>query len=448
MGVYILFTMEQVAEQAQEFVNTQLNEMKNTVENWESLPWSPVTPPEVVAEKMPSFVCGELLFAIMSLICFIHAWKKGRTYLLVWFASIFAGCANDAVFMFLPGVDNFFHAQGTIMITPRLPLYILFVYNSFMYVSVVAGFQLQLGAFGNSCAVGLLAELFYCVYDLVGIKFIWWTWHDTDVATSERLFDVPIGSSMWVITFCSSFYFLLYTTSCRTPRIGRFQFVYILLVLCIFTTPLMMLQMGACQLFGQMGRPNIVSLMILLLFYLMIISFKMIFSGNWLSKRFPSVQADGFLSAAINIYFGALTGIAVYFKPETHTSTGVHQSLGECGVQELDLSGLPREKYLCSRSYDERFNIVGAPNTTSQWYTISGLPIENHDVWILAICLLSLVGIILYTYLYTARKILVRRPLAQRTPSVNPVAKKIGVTDIPKATDKQNTTRKRKNKKS
>ena len=34
-----------------------------------------------------------------------------------------------------------------------------------------------------------------------GIKFLWWTWHDTDAPIDYRILGVPIGSTVWVITF-------------------------------------------------------------------------------------------------------------------------------------------------------------------------------------------------------------------------------------------------------
>merc|ERR1712137_398746 len=446
MGVYILFTMEQVAEQAQEFVNTQLNEMKNTVENWESLPWSPVTPPEVVAEKMPSFVIAEILFAVVSLVCFVHSYKKGRTYILVWWASILAGVANDAIFMFLPGVDNFFHAQGTVMLTPRLPLYILFVYNSFIYVSVVAGFQLQLGVLGNSAFVGLLAEAFYCVYDLIGVKFLWWTWHDTDVAIFERIQDVPVGSSMWVITFTSSFYFLLHILSCRSRRIGWPLFFFIILMLCLFTTPMMMAQMVLFQLGGVMGRPNVLSFSLLLLGYMIVISASMIYSDKWLSKRFKPSFVDGVLSTAINIYFAALTFMAVVFKAEDQVSEGYHQSLGQCGVPEENLSGLTREKFLCAQQFQEPF-VISDVGSGEKWYTIAGVENQFIELWVIGICFVGLIGITFYSYLYTASPLQTPAPTlkANRTPSMNPMGKnKIDTSNIPSAEEGKRGVRKRK----
>ena len=36
---------------------------------------------------------------------------------------------------------------------------------------------------------------------IAGIKFLWWTWHDTDAPIDYRILGVPIGSTVWVITF-------------------------------------------------------------------------------------------------------------------------------------------------------------------------------------------------------------------------------------------------------
>jgi len=400
----------------------------------------------VVAEKMPSFVIAEILFAVVSLVCFVHSYKKGRTYILVWWASILAGVANDAIFMFLPGVDNFFHAQGTVMLTPRLPLYILFVYNSFMYVSVVAGFQLQIGILGSSAVVGLLAELFYCVYDLIGVKLLWWTWHDTDPAIFERIQDVPIGSSMWVITFASSFFFLLNILSFKIRRIGWIQFFFITIVLCLFTTPLMMAQMGLFQLGSVMGRPNAQSLGMLLLAYMIVISGSMLLSGSWLMKRFKPTAVDALISAVINIYFAALVFVAVYFKPESHVSHGIHQTVGDCGVSEPNLSGLSRGKFLCSNNFDEPFTTPSNIGSEGQWYTVTGVEHKAFDVWVISVCLISLIGITFYSYFFTAP--VGSRPSTvgvKRTPSMNPVAKsKITKGSTIPAAKKGSNTRKRK----
>ena len=50
-----------------------------------------------------------------------------------------------------------------------------------------------------------MGEMIYAPYDLTGIKYLWWTWHDTDAPIAHRLLGVPVGSTVWVITFTASF---------------------------------------------------------------------------------------------------------------------------------------------------------------------------------------------------------------------------------------------------
>jgi hypothetical protein len=72
----------------------------------------------------------------------VAAGRERRMHVLVWFAALIAGTANDLIFMALPLVDNFWQAQATIMITPRLPLYIPCVYVCFMYFPTVSVWRL------------------------------------------------------------------------------------------------------------------------------------------------------------------------------------------------------------------------------------------------------------------------------------------------------------------
>src|SRR5436190_5602187 len=101
------------------------------------LPWRHFTSPAEKWAAQPSFVIGEYLFIALAVAALVHAKRQGRAHLLVWVAALVAGTANDLIFMALPLVDNFWQAQATIMITPRLPLYIPCAYACFMYVPTV-----------------------------------------------------------------------------------------------------------------------------------------------------------------------------------------------------------------------------------------------------------------------------------------------------------------------
>ena len=104
--------------------------------------------------------------------------------------------------MALPFCDNFWQAQASIMVTPRMPLYIIEMYASVLYCSSIAArrFKLSYGAEAAMC--GILAHLLYHTYDINGPRYLWWTWHDGDPAISKRQLNAPIGSSMWILTYC------------------------------------------------------------------------------------------------------------------------------------------------------------------------------------------------------------------------------------------------------
>merc|ERR1712193_529195 len=139
--------------------------------SWELYPWKKFTPPAERFQVLPTFVVGEFVFIFLAALLLVHAIKQGRCHLTIWIASIVAGTANDAFFMALPIVDNFWQSQACIMLTPRMPLYIPCVYVVFMYTSAVAAWRIgngssgqgvwALGAAGTAALAGLMGEMIY-----------------------------------------------------------------------------------------------------------------------------------------------------------------------------------------------------------------------------------------------------------------------------------------------
>ena len=387
------FGMEQIAESFNLYYS-----------KWNHIPWSFYTNPQLVHERLPTFVFGEFLFFLLSLVCFIHAVKKKN--LFIWIATVIVGCTNDVIFMYLPAVDNFFHAQGTIMLTPRLPLYILCVYNSFMYLSTVSVIDLNLPIYGKAAIAGIIGELFYAPYDIIGAKYLWWTWHDSDLATGIKILGAPVGSSVWVITFCFSFVFLLSLT--KSKLINFF-------LLLGFCTPLMVLQMSLFQIFGKPGIPDHNTLYFLLATYFLLI----VFAINRVKTRKQPVRVkktgfvDFFLFLAISVYFFGLSLIILH-DPTAHVSTGIHQTIGDCNTIEYDLAGNARTKYFCPENFSEDFRIdcpphssynslrsLKNPDNTYSWYTVCGAPFSDYNNYAITIFVLCVVGIYVYLYFLT-----------------------------------------------
>lgn len=341
-------------------------------------------------QAMPSFLIGEYMFIALAMLALAHARGCGRAHLLAWVAALVAGTANDLFFMALPLVDNFWQAQATIMLTPRLPLYIPCVYVCFMYLPWAAVRRLGLPPFAAASATGLVAILFYAPYDIVGAKFLWWTWHDTDQPIANRILGAPIGSTMWVIVFVAAWSWLLDRVARRDPSVHARTFVKALALVALASTPIMMVELGILQQLDG-GIPGIRGLVVLVLLHVVLIV------RGW-RRRVPpreSPRADRWLRVALPLYFAILASIMAVFDPATHVSTGVHQTYGPCGVEARDIAGHVRHEYLCAQELEEDFGfdcVDALPADRSTWYTVCGRPHRGFATWMTAVASLGLLG--------------------------------------------------------
>jgi hypothetical protein len=336
----------------------------------------------------PSFLFGEALFIACAIAALVHARRHGRAHVFAWVAALVAGTANDVFFMALPLVDNFWQAQATIMLTPRLPLYIPCVYVCFMYIPTVTVWRLGLPPLAGAAATGLLAGLFYAPYDIVGAKFLWWTWHDTDLPISNRILGAPIGSTMWVITFVAAFARLVEHGRRRElARAGAFAAA--LAIVAVLCTPLMMVQLTVLQQLDG-GIPGGIGLVTVVTIYGALVA------RGWRARASRELASDRLLRAMIVAHFVTLAAVMAIFDPATHVATGVHQTYGPCGVEVTDIAGLRRHEFVCADELDEPFDfrcVGGPPPEGAQWYTVCGTPHRRFAETMLALAALAGIGI-------------------------------------------------------
>jgi hypothetical protein len=362
------------------------------------LPWRVFTSPADQWAVMPSFLVGEYLFYACAALALTHAWRQGperRKHLLAWIGALLAGTANDMIFMALPLVDNFWQAQATVMLTPRLPLYIPCVYVCFMYFPTVSAWRLGLPPLARAALTGLAASLFYAPYDITGAKFLWWTWHDSDAPIASRILGAPIGSTMWVITFVAAFSWLLGRAVDRDPAVSGKTFLKGLGLVCGLSTLLMMAQMTVLQQLDG-GVPGPISLVVVTLLYGLLI-----WRARGRAAPCPPREVDRLLHTAVVLYFTTLAVIMAAFTPETHVSASVHQTYGECHVEATDITGLTRYQYLCAEDFDEDFSFDCAelPPEGAEWYTVCGRPHTSYAKWLLGVSGLGVAGVALYSFL-------------------------------------------------
>ena len=71
---------------------------------------------------------------------------------------------------------------------------------------------MRLPRWSEPFAVGLADCLLDVPFDILGIKFLWWTWHDTDPNIFERSFHVPITryDGLHVVNVCLTYIIALF----------------------------------------------------------------------------------------------------------------------------------------------------------------------------------------------------------------------------------------------
>ena len=369
------------------------------------MPWRHFTSPVTTWSELPSFVVGQALFIACAIALLGHAWRQrargdGNAHLFVWVGALVAGTANDLIFMVLPLVDNFWHAQGNLMLTARLPLYIPCVYVCFMYFPTVAVRRLRLPTLSQAALTGLVAIVFYAPYDITGAKHLWWTWHDTDLTIANRILGAPVSSSLWVITFSATFAWLVDRIVARNERVPLKSFVLGLIVLGALTTVLMVLQMTVLQqldpLLGFEGTPG----------YAALTAGTLIYAGLWArgrsrAKPQPSRADDKVLYRAVAAHFIVFIAITAVSDPSAHRSTGVHQEVGRCYVEAQDITGLKRHQFLCASDFQEDFHFGCAtePERGQRWYTICGRAHNRFPLWLGAVSALGITGLLTFSFL-------------------------------------------------
>lgn len=148
-----------------------------------------------------SYIYCEAVFIIGGILMFFHSLKQGGRWPFLYFASIFHGFTVELMAYFVPHIDNFWHAQGVFtFIERRLPLYVVFLCRfqiAFVMISqfdtkifsdpvfyyhsswAMSKMKLKCG-YAEHLAVGLMTVLIDMPYDIIGVKYLHWIWHDTD----------------------------------------------------------------------------------------------------------------------------------------------------------------------------------------------------------------------------------------------------------------------------
>ncbi|CAH1233453.1 Hypp745 [Branchiostoma lanceolatum] len=382
-------------------------------ESW----WIAFRSPLEIYEKHSNFLVAEIALYTMAVLTLGHAFRIGGRYRSLWFAALLHGVVTETVCYWTPEINNFWHAQSSVMMLgKRLPLYIMLCHPVFNYVSNVAASRLKLGIFPTAYTSALADCVSFHVFDIIAIKLLWWTWHDTDPTIYERHFWVPFTSTLYRLTFSPTFTLFFYgthkvMTGKRMLQAGSFlQETASILLTGLLTFPAAVATHFIPlyhSLHDALGASSEVCVLAVIYLYILIV---------WVSDRNGPEEArprkkgkhpwKDELTLVVLIHFLTFAGLVVFAKPESIVSTGVHEPLGPCNetVHFYNAIGqvVSKRKYLCPTDYDEGymdFHCVHggkAPPGVHHWYTICGTPYENHAEYITVVWGFCLLGLAYY----------------------------------------------------
>jgi hypothetical protein len=406
----------------------------------------------------PTFAAAEGLYLFLSLLGLLHATTRAPhlrpLHYTLLLASIIGGLGNDIFFAYLPIVDNFWHSQGLFMATPRFPFYIAAWYVGWLYFSTVFVWHcthFKASFLTHAAMVSLLSSLYYAPWDVVGARYIWWTWHTSDQMFNHRWFGVPYASTMFTLVFVFCWSMVLHVAlfrgssfgdrgegkhdtgkPLRSPQdVSRWTFLRTTLSVSCLSVPLLLIVMPLLLSTLSLSLPPAPppGLMEVALTVLLLVSL-VLGSGCWTAtpiRHHPSSMGPTMLPrlsplpiVAMCLHFSFLFGVVHVGDPTNAVSTGVHQLFGfnpkECAEVAYDLQRWNRTKYVC------RGDTVGDPYATTlyavpecggehkgvvdaalvcpegavggrSWYSVRGKEKDNAFVWF-ASCLLCVAVVV------------------------------------------------------
>lgn len=348
---------------------------------------------------------------------------------MLWFCTISHGLFVESLCFFLPEdmVDNYWHSQAPLMLFGgRLPLHILFLYPCFYYQATAAVNKFRFSIWSQPFAVGLLVLLQDIPYDIVCVKFVHWSWHDTDPNIFDRHYWVPWNSYFFHVTFAASFTIWFHfarlkfgsdyeTEGCKvkwrfgSPTSELFTFLVTSVLGCI----------GGVLIFTLIYHPlhDFLEIHSEVSFFIMfatccVVVWRAVVFGTGAERKRNLLSRDYWLLTHLVFHYTLFLLITTLAHPENEVSVGYHQPVGPCNetVQFPSAAGklLSKGKYLCLTDYDEAYFdfhcVPHPPPAYSTWYTICGTPFSNRAEYIVIITTLSLLAGAVFGSIYLSKR--------------------------------------------
>ncbi|XP_072931059.1 uncharacterized protein [Epargyreus clarus] len=353
-----------------------------------------------------TYLISQAVYLLAGLVTLVHAFRKGGRWPYFWLCTILHGLYADNFWaIVVPEYDNFWHSQAPVMLLGgRLPLHIIFLYPAFIYHAAYAVSRLNLPRYAEPFAVGLVTVLIDIPYDIVAVKFVHWTWHDTDPNVFDRNYWVPWTSYYFHATFAASLTFFFHasrnwlvqkTKATQNKPLwkadGRLVECKSMLLAALLGMP------GGVLMFVPIYHPlhDLYKIHTEVAFFLLFAIFGVIVFHGLLTDREKNKERlstiDYILIMQLALHYIVYWVFVAFFNPEAEWSSGFHEPVGDCKEMTSLITPfgqtLQKRKFLCVDDYDEgyfSFHCVGdkKPHPGATWYTICGTPFENRMEYI------------------------------------------------------------------
>lgn len=364
-------------------------------------------------EENPTFLLCTTVFQVIALLSLIHAIRSGPRALLLWISGLGHGLVTESLCYFLPDIDNFWHQQSMVMfLNRRLPLYIALFYPSVLYTANTAVDRLGLAFVAQPFAAALADLIIDFPFDIMGVKLLWWTWHDTDPNVFDRSYSVPWTSYIFHMTFTSSFSFLFNISWKYVVGDQRLTLIQktIRFLCCFVLVSLLSMPLGVIQFIPMYhGLHDVYNIHteVITFIYLFIYVF-IVWSCSTKEKcaklkEFPRIDL---ISAIIFIHFMFYILLVLFVAhPEDLQSTGMHELIGNCSsvssVMTVIGMVLKKKKFLCPSDYNEPvfdWHCLpnGPPPGSTNWYTICGTKYPNQAEYVVVVISFCLFGLLIF----------------------------------------------------
>ncbi|XP_024944272.1 uncharacterized protein LOC107271244 [Cephus cinctus] len=328
----------------------------------------------------------------------------------LWIGVILHGLVVEAISYNLPDIDNFWHSQTPIILLGRrLPLHIIFLYSVFLYTASNTAKRFKLPLWSEPFAVGLIVVLIDIPYDVTSVRFLHWSWHDTDPSIRDRHYHVPWNSYYFHATFAASFTFWFHGTRklfTKSSNKWTSDKSFLKETLCTVLSSLLGMP-GGVLLFLPIYHPlhdNFNVHTEVCFFLLFAVFLVLAWSGERASR--PTItfksKADCLFLPYLMVYYSVFLAMALIGDPSKEVSIGLHEQIGPCDEMVPITSALGqtlyKRRYLCLEDNDETYFgwdcLPGgkAPKPFSHWYTACGTELKNRVEYIvvnLTICIVA-----------------------------------------------------------